>query len=47
MVARTLFGPLKRLDDAALHQDAVGLAVYLAYGRSRSLAGKDRPVTGL
>ena len=25
----------------------IGLAVYFAYSRSRSLAGKDRPVTGI
>ncbi|HYJ30899.1 MAG TPA: amino acid permease [Allosphingosinicella sp.] len=27
--------------------NAIGLAVYLAYGRTRSLAGRDRPVTGI
>lgn len=27
--------------------NAIGLAAYLVYGRSRSLAGRDRPVTGI
>ena len=27
--------------------NAIGLAVYFAYGRARSLAGRDRPVTGI